>query len=154
MAIRKYDGIIVHTGTDCTIHYANEKYVWGDLKSVFADGSKVTIEIKSRRRPRSLPQNAYLHMMLQLIAYETGNSLEAVKMALKSMYAKKPLLDREGEEIRDVESGEVAYTIQDTRDMSTVEAMEFTENVRMFARDFLMMELPLPEEQIDLPFKK
>lgn len=34
-----------------------------------------------------------------------------------------------------------------------IEAMEFTENVRMFARDFLMMELPLPSEQINLNIK-
>ncbi len=150
---RKYDCIIVHTGDDATLHFPNEKFVYKELKEVFKDGDKVTVEIKSRRKPRTLPQNAYLHMMLQMIADETGNSLDAVKMTLKAMYAKKPLLDKEGEPICDVESGEMAYMVQDTRDMSTIEALEFTENVRMFARDFLMVELPLPDQQIDMNIK-
>lgn len=153
MPIRTYDCIIIHTGEDATIHFPNEKFIWRDLKEAFKDGEKGTVEIKSRRKPRSLSQNNYLHMCLQMIADETGNSLEDVKTTLKLMYAKKPLLDKEGEPICDVESGEVAYTIQNTRDMSTVDAMGFTENVRVFARDFLMMELPLPEENIKLNLK-
>lgn len=153
MPIRKYDAIIIHTGEDSTVQFPNETFVYRDIKSAFKDQDKVTIEIKTRRKPRSLRQNAYLHMCLQMISDETGNSLETVKNTMKAMYAKKPLLDKDGHEIADVESGEVAYTIQDTRDMNTIEAMDFTEKVRMFARDFLMMELPLPDEQIDLKLK-
>lgn len=153
MPTRTYDAYIIHTGEDATIHFPNETFVFTDLKSAFGDNEKVTVEIKTRRKPRSLPQNNYLHMCLQMIADETGNSLEAVKLTLKAMYAKKPLLDKEGEPICDVESGEIAYTVQDTKDMSTIEAAEFTENVRMFARDFCMLELPLPEENIKLNLK-
>jgi len=153
MSVRTFDATIVHTAHDATLHFINEAYVYKELMLAYKDGSRVTVEIKSRRRPRSLAQNSYLHMCLQMIADETGNSLESVKMTLKAMYAKKPLLDKEGHPIADVESGEIAYTIQDTRDMNTIEAMEFTENVRMFARDFCMIELPLPDQNIELNFK-
>jgi hypothetical protein len=132
--------------------FDNETWVYGDLKTAFNDGYKVTVEIKSRRKPRSLAQNAYLHLMLQMIADETGNDLEAVKSTVKAMYAKKPLLDKEGEPIYDKATGEVVSYIQDTRDMSTLEAMEFTENVRMFAQDFLGMNIPLPGENTELNF--
>lgn len=152
MPVRKYDAVIVHTGDDCTIHFPREKWVYRDLKEAFGDQAKVTVEINSRRKPRSLPQNAYLHMVLQMIADETGNSLEVIKSTLKSMYAKKPLLDKEGEPIYDKETGETVNYIQDTRDMSTIEAMEFTENVRMFAQEFCGMIIPLPGENIDLNF--
>ena len=153
MAQRTFDAVVVHSAQDATLHFTNEAHCFKELMLAFKDGAKVSVTIKSRRKPRSLSQNNYLHMCLQMIADETGNSLESVKMTLKAMYAKKPLLDKEGEPIADVESGEIAYTIQDTRDMNTIEAMEFTENVRMFARDFCMMELPLPDQNIKLNLK-
>jgi hypothetical protein len=151
--IRKFDATIVHTGDDCTIHFANERYVYRDLKDAFPDGAKITVEIKTRRKPRSLNQNAYLHMGIQMIADETGNDAEVVKSTLKAMYAKKPLLDKEGEPIIDQTTGEAAYYIQDTRDMSTVEMMEFTENMRIFGMEFCGIVIPLPEENIKLNFK-
>lgn len=51
------------------------------------------------------------------------------------------------------ETGEVAFYIQDTRDMSTTECYTFTENVRMFASDFCNLILPEPQQQIDLKLK-
>lgn len=149
MPIRKYDGHIIHTGDkDVSIHFPNAAFVYADLASAFTDNEKVTVEIKSRRKPRNLAQNAYLHMCLQMIADETGNDLEAVKSTVKAMYAKKALLDKDGDVIYDPSTGEQAMYIQDTRDMSTIEAFEFTEKVRMFAIDFCNIILPLPEEQI------
>lgn len=153
MPIKKFDARIVHTGDDCSIHYPNDTYVYRELKAAFEDGSKVTVEIKSRRKPRSLPQNNYLHMALQMIADETGNSLDAVKTTLKAMYAKKPLLDKEGEPIYNKDTGEQAMYVQDTRDMSTVEAMAFTENIRLFGIEFCNLVIPLPEENIKLNLK-
>lgn len=94
MPIRKYDAILIHTDQDATLHFPNESFVYRDLKDAFKDQEKVTVEIKSRRKPRNIDQNAYLHLCLQMIAYETGNSLDQVKTTLKAMYAKKPLLDK------------------------------------------------------------
>lgn len=149
MPIRKYDCIIVHTGEkDISFHFPNERYVYNDLHDAFHDQSKCTMEIKSRRKPRNLPQNAYLHLCLQMIADETGNDLEVVKTTVKAMYAKKPLLDKEGEPIYDKNTGEQAMYIQDTRDMSSVEFMNFTTQVHLFAQEFLNMRLPLPNETI------
>lgn len=149
---KKYDAIITHTGDDATIHFPREVFVYRDLKEAFSDGSKVTVEIKSRRKPRSLPQNAYLHIILQMIADETGNSLEVIKSTLKAMYAKKTLLDKDGEPIYDKATGEVVSYIQDTKDMSTVEAMIFTEKVRMFAQDFCGMSIPSPGDNLEMNF--
>lgn len=154
MSIRKYDAVIVHTGDDCSIHFARETWVYHDLKEAFADGSKVTVEIKSRRKPRSLPQNNLFHAYCGIIAEETGNSSEVVKSTLKAMFCKKPMLDGDENEIVNRESGEVLYYIQDTRDMSTIEMAGLTENTRLFAAEWFGIILPLPEEQIDLKFKK
>ncbi len=153
MPNRKYDAIIVHTGDDATLHFPAEKWVYSDLKEAFKDGEKITVEIKSGRKPRNLDQNAYLHLCLQMIADETGNSLEVVKTTVKAMYAKKQLLDKDGEPIYDKNTGEPAMYIQDTRDMSTTECFTFTENVRMFATDFCGLILPDPDENIKLNLK-
>lgn len=149
MPVRNYDAII-ENGNFAFIH---KTYVLRDIAESFEEKDKVTIMIKSRRKPRSLKQNAYMHQCMQMIADETGNSLERVKSTLKAMYAKKPLLDKEGEHIHDPETGEIVFYIQDTSDMSTLEAFEFTENVRMFAQDFCNLYVPLPDENIPLNFK-
>lgn len=93
---RKYNGRIVHTAHDCSLIFDNESWVYIDLKTAFSDGAKVTVEIKSRRKPRSLAQNAYLHMVLQMIADETGNDLEDVKSTVKAMYAQKAFAGQGG----------------------------------------------------------
>lgn len=152
MSLRKYDGYIIHTGTDASLHFPNEAYVFTDLKDGFTDNERVTVEIKTRRTPRTLKQNAYLHMCLQMISDETGNTLDRVKTTLKDMYARKPLLDKDGEQIYNKDTGEQAFYIQDTSDMDTLESMVFTENVRMFAIDFVGLILPLPEQQIKAKF--
>lgn len=150
MPTKSYDAIIIHTGDDCTIHFPNETYVLADIKKLFKDQERVTIEVKSRKKIRNIDQNAYLHLCLQMIADETGNSLDAVKTTLKALYAKQPLLYRNGDPIVDKSSGEIAHYIQDTRYMSTVECFEFTEKVIMFARDFCAIVLPQPDENIKL----
>jgi len=150
MAVRTFDAFIDHTGeTDCSISFINEKNCYSELRRSFDNHAKVTIEIKSRRKPRNLDQNAYLHLCLQMIADDTGNSLDQVKTTLKALYAKKPLL-KDGEPIYDNKTGEQAMYIQDTRDMSTLECFEFTENVRMFAIDFLGFVIPEPQKQIKM----
>lgn len=150
---KKYDAVIVHTGDDCSIYFARETWVYRDLKDIFEDYSKVTVEIKSRRKPRSLPQNKLFHAYCGIIAEETGNSLEVVKSTLKVMFCKKPMLDGDENEIVNRESGEVLYYIQDTRDMSTVEMAGLTENTRLFAAEWFGIILPLPEENIKLNLK-
>jgi len=149
MPVRNYDAIIENG----TYNFVHKTYVLRDIAESFEDKDKVTITIKSRRKPRSLKQNAYMHMCMQMIADETGNSLERVKSTLKAMYAKKPLLDKEGEQIFDPTTGEAVFYIQNTSDFSTIEAFEFTENVRMFAQDFCNLYVPLPDENIELPLK-
>jgi hypothetical protein len=150
---RTFDAIIKHTDESITLIYPNESYVMAELKRVFPDGHKLTVEYKSRRKPRSLSQNAYFHMVLGLIADECGQDLDAVKSTVKTMYAKKPLLDKEGEPIYDKATGEQAMYIQDTSDMDTIEMTELVDKTRMFALDFFGMDIPLPSENIELKFK-
>lgn len=152
---RTYDALIKYIGTTgCAIDFINTNYVQGSLKEAFGDQAKVTVEIKSRRKPRSLPQNNLFHAYCGIIASETGNGLDVVKSTLKAMYCQKPFLDGDGNEVVNEKTGEVLGYIQDTRDLSTIEMAELTESTRLFAAEWFGIELPLPDEQIDFKFKK
>jgi hypothetical protein len=64
-----------------------------------------------------------------------------------------PLTTKDGEIIADKSSGEVLERVKGTSELTVVEFMEFTDNVRLWAMEFLGMYLPLPEEQVELNFR-
>lgn len=153
MPIRKYDAVIIHTDKDATIHYPNEGFVYKDLKDAFDSGAKVTISIATRRKPRSLKQNAVLHWYINAIADETGMAPDDVKEVLRHKFLSEDITDRNGEIMADKASGEVLKRYKSTTELSTVEMMAFTEEIRMWALDFLNLALPLPNEEVELNFK-
>lgn len=150
---RTYDCRIVHTGDDCSLHFVNETFVYRDLKECFVDGSKVTITVQTRRKPRSLKQNAVLHWYINAIADETGMAVEDVKEVLRHKFLSEDIVDKSGEIMADKGSGEVLKRYKSTTKLSTVEMMAFTEEIRMWSLDFLGMTLPLPNEEVELNFK-
>lgn len=153
MAIRKYDAIIVHTNEDCTIHFPRETYVYKDLKDTFGDQTKVTVEVKTRRKPRTLKQNSVLHWYINAIADETGMAPDDVKEVLRHKFLSEDILDRNGEIMADKASGEVIKRYKSTAELSTIQMLTFTEEIRMWAADFLSLHLPLPNEEVELKFK-
>jgi hypothetical protein len=154
MAQRKYDATIIHTGADCTINFNNENYVYKDLKEAFGDQAKITVSIQTRRKPRSLKQNSVLHWYINEIAQETGMSPDDVKDVLRHKFLSEDIVDRSGEIMADKSTGEVLKRYKSTTELSTVEFMEFTEQIRLWANDFLGLHLPLPNEDVELKFKK
>ena len=154
MSLRKYDGYIIHTGDDATLHFPNEAYVFKDLKEAFKDQEKVTVEIKTRRKPRSLSQNSVLHWYLNEIADETGMSPAEIKEAMRHLFLGVDMKDRNGEIVVDKATGEVIKTFRSTTDLSTVEFNTFTEEIRQWANNFLNLQLSLPNEETELRFTK
>ena len=151
---RKYDCIIVHTGDDATLNFVNENFVYRDLKDAFLDQAKVTITVATRRKPRSLKQNAVAHWYFNAIADETGMSSDDVKEVLRHKFLSEDITDKNGEIMADKSSGEVLKRYKSTTELSTVEMMTFTEEIRMWALDFLNLSLPLPNEDVELRFTK
>lgn len=114
------------------------------------DGRYVLILQRVYNR-RSLQQNAYMHGVLfpeiRLGLIDNGYSpaectLEAVKDLLKSMFAKKELVNEK--------TGEILTTVQPTSQMSTSEMMDFWEECRRFSQEFLGRYIPAPGEQVKL----
>ncbi len=147
---RTYDCRLVHTGDDCSLHFNNEVFVYRDLKACFPDGCKVTVSIQTRRKPRSLKQNAVLHWYINAIADETGMDAQDVKEVLRHRFLSEDIVDRNGEIMADKGSGEVLKRYKSTAELSTVEMMAFTEEIRVWSLDFLGLPLPLPNEEVEL----
>ena len=152
MPIRKYDAIIVHTDQDATVHYPNGVFVYRDLKEAFADQAKVTIEIKSRRKPRSLKQNDfYWGYFLQ---FEIDCFLEF----WGELYDKKQMHDWNKSEffgeVRAIEStGEVVRLPGSSKELSTIDFELKLDDIRQWFRLNFEFEIPYPNEQGEIDLK-
>ena len=131
------------------LDFLSKKNFLNDLKD-FKDKDRVWIVIEKYYAKRSLKQNNLLHLYLSEIAKETGMQLEQIKDALKKKFLTVALTTKDGEIIADKESGEVLERVRGTSELTVVEFMEFTDNVRIFAMEFLGIYLPLPDEQTEL----
>lgn len=61
---------------------------------------------------------------------------------LKSMFNKKELVNNQ--------TGEILPTVGSTAEMSTVEMMEFFQEITIWAAEFLNVQIPAPNEQIEI----
>jgi hypothetical protein len=134
------------------LNFLSKKSFTEDLKD-FKDKDRVWIVVEKYYSKRSLKQNNLLHLYLSEIAKETGAQLEQIKDALKKKFLSVPLTTKDGEIMADKSSGEVLERVKGTSELTVVEFMEFTDNVRLWAMEFLGMYLPLPEEQVELNFR-
>jgi hypothetical protein len=131
------------------LDFLSKKNFLEDLKD-FKDKDRVWIVIEKYYTKRSLKQNNLLHLYLSEIAKETGMQLEQIKDALKKKFLTVALTTKDGEIIADKSSGEVLERVRGTSELTVVEFMEFTENVRLWSMEFLGLYLPSPDEQTEL----
>lgn len=133
------------------LEFLSKRAFINDLKD-FSHKDKVWVIVEKYYPKRSLKQNNLLHLYLGEIAKETGMQLEQIKEALKKKFLTVPLTNKDGEIIADKESGEILERVRGTSELTVTEFMEFTENVRIWAMEFLGIYLPLPEEQVQINF--
>lgn len=143
---RKYDATIVHTADDCTIHFPREVFVYKDLKESFGDGSKVTVEIKSRRKPRSLNQNDFYW------GYFLQFEIDAFMEFWGEQYDKKQVHDWNKQnffgETKVIErTGEIIRLPGSSADQSTIDFEIKLEDIRQWFRMNFEWEIPYPEQQ-------
>ena len=69
------------------------------------------------------------------------------------LYARKPLLDKDGNEQFNEKTGELLEYVQDTSKMDTVEMGKLIDNTVMFALDFFGIVLAPAGESKELKFK-
>lgn len=149
---RTYDAKIVWTGDDCIINYVNESYVYKDLKDTFGDQTKVTVEVKTRRKPRSLNQNNFYW------GYFLQYQIDCFEEFWGEKYDKKTVHEWNkqqffGEEKVIERTGEVIRVPGSSREPSTIEFEEKLDDIRQWFFTNFDFVIPYPNEQETLNFK-
>ena len=101
---------------------------------------KCVIELKEKKKSRTLSQNAYLHVCITLFAIETGNNLDDMKHELKRACHFMHTFD--GDKIK----------TKLTRNMDIKELTEFIDWIRTYA-SMQGMYIPTPDEYIQNSFE-
>lgn len=121
---------------------------------LFEAGVKLRITFEHYAPQRSLKQSAVLHWYCAELADECGMHAEDFKMMMKMKFLTRAAVNKSGEEIVDVNTGEVMTFIPSTADIDTKEMGELIENIRMFGLDVLGYVLPLPDENYKINFQE
>lgn len=111
-------------------------------------GKDIELTIQRKRRRRSLEQNAYYFGVvvpivcagLQDAGYRVTR--EVTHEFLKATFYKKELVNES--------TGEVLQTVGSTSEMSTVEMMDYFQEITQWAAEFLNVQIPAPNEQIKI----
>lgn len=103
------------------------------------NGKRVELTVEKLKHPRTNSQNRYYHgVVVKLIAEHTDHDPEQVHEALKQLHSPKWYLFPD----KDVAK---AIPTSTTR-LDTVAFVEYTEKCRMWANEFLGLNIPLPGE--------
>ena len=97
------------------------------------EGRRVEVSVEKFRRKRTNDQNRYYWFILDLISKETGQDPLSLHEAFKFRFSGKITL-----------KGLVIPQSTKTRD--TVEFTAYIESIRMWAREFLNMNIPDPNQ--------
>jgi hypothetical protein len=143
MPTRRYDAIIRHTETDCSINFVSERWVYANLKESFLDNSKVTITIASRRKPRSLKQNDFYW------GYFLQFQIDCFAEFWGEVYDKKQIHDWNKSnflgDVRVIEStGEIVRLPGSSASLGTVEMEVKLDDIRQWFRMNFNFEIPYP----------
>lgn len=134
------------------LDFVSKSAMLSDLRD-FKHGQRVWVEVSTYFKKRSVQQNAVLHWYFSEIAEETGMYMEDVKTQMARKYLTTEQLDKNDNLVCDPETGEVMTRVKSTTELSTVEFNEYTEQIRLWSNDFLGLQLPLPNENVELKFK-
>ncbi len=94
-------------------------------------------KIKAFSRSRSIPQNSYLHLIFDFIEefWNTWHDKEELKEIFKSKF------------LRTYSYEFKTIYIKPTKSLTSKEMTDFIEKIRVWARDFLQLDIPDPEEK-------
>jgi len=112
------------------------------------EGKRVMITVDRVKKSRSAQQNAYLHLMLNILKEginDLGNTFSMIQ--IKEMMKYKFLKIEEVNE----DTGEIiGERIKGTAELTTVEMSEFVNNVIEYAREEFNLTIPLPDTQLTI----
>lgn len=101
------------------------------------------VELTEKKMRRTIPQNAYLHLILGWFAMETGNSLDFVKREYFKKHINSEIFTIE----KDDEFLGKVQVLRSSRDLDTAEMTIAINRFRDWSSSEAGIYLPSPEEQ-------
>lgn len=98
--------------------------------------------IQSETNRRTLPQNAYLHVLFEIIARETGHTAAEVKDSLKREFLTV--------ERANVLTGEMQKEVLNTSGLDTIELAGFIDSIKLFSAEYLGLILPDAGQAVEI----
>jgi len=124
---------------DLSLEFDQNKFKTYSEKLI-SDGSKC--ELKVIRHKRSIPQNAYFHVVVSCFCVETGYTIQEAKTLLKRQFGRFMIYEKEG----------TRFLIS-TVELDTLQMTEFIEWIRNVACfETLGLYVPTSEEYIENQF--
>ena len=114
------------------------------------EGKRIEIKIRRVSSKRSLPQNAYLHLLFTLFTNELnalGNTFTMieVKELLKTKFATIDVINESTGEV-------IGQRVKGTSEMSKGEMIEFIDNIIRYGKEIFNFNLPYPNESMTFEF--
>jgi hypothetical protein len=127
----------------------NRKYISDVIKTF--EGSNIVITIEKRKKKRSNNQNSYYWSVIIPCmqdgftnAFGEYFSIQECHEALKGRFLFKELINEE--------NGEVIRMPKSTTELTTIEMELYHDQIRLFGTEFLGINIPLPDSQIEIDF--
>ena len=99
-----------------------------------------TVELKEKRPKRTNPQNRYFHLILGLLARETGYTLTEMKTVLKRVICPEEFAYKK--EL----NGSTYLFERSTAELDSKQMTGVVDKLRLFSSEQLGIVLPLPDE--------
>jgi len=115
------------------------------------EGKRVEIKIRRVSSKRTLPQNAYLHLLFTLFTNELnalGNTFQMieVKELLKTKFATMDVFNEATGEV-------IGQRVKGTSEMTKGEMIEFIDSIIRYGKEMFNFNLPYPNESMTFEFE-
>lgn len=105
-------------------------------------GHSIEIIIHRKRKHRSVQQNRYYWLVASMLSDHTGFTKDEIHAILKSKFLRTEKVNQD--------SGAVYDYVKSTTELSTMEYEEYLDSVRQFAAQEFDLQIPMPNEQIEV----
>lgn len=144
--------VIAFVRSDCSGLRMVDRDGFVVLLSDFGAGTKLRITVENYSPQRSLDQNKTMYWYLATLAEEADMDLVKFKARMGEKFLRRPLLDKNGEQVVDKATGECEMYVPSTADLTTKEMGEFIDQLRLFGLEYLNFELPLPSKNYKIHY--
>jgi hypothetical protein len=146
--------ILAYVNEDASGWRVQNKELFLNFLKDFGAGTKLKLTLEKYHPQRSLKQNNALHLWLDLIAEDCGLPMAKMKEILAFKFLQRPALDKDGEMMVDMETGEVQMYIPSTADLDKKEMARFMDEIWLWTLYNRGFELPKFDENYKINFQE